>query len=83
MVPRKRAVTHDESHRSHRIGWLRAATLGANDGLISTSSPLLLGAESAHLGGASRTREAQRVAFWGAVAMGCTAAAGRLAGTFL
>jgi VIT1/CCC1 family predicted Fe2+/Mn2+ transporter len=25
-------------HRSHRVGWLRAAVLGANDGLISTSS---------------------------------------------
>lgn len=27
-----------EFHRGHRIGWLRAAVLGANDGLISTSS---------------------------------------------
>lgn len=27
-----------ENHRSDRVGWLRAATLGANDGLISTSS---------------------------------------------
>jgi vacuolar iron transporter family protein len=27
-----------EQHRSHRIGWLRAAVLGANDGLLSTSS---------------------------------------------
>lgn len=25
-------------HRSHRVGWLRAAVLGANDGLLSTSS---------------------------------------------
>jgi VIT1/CCC1 family predicted Fe2+/Mn2+ transporter len=37
---------HDESHRSHRLGWLRAATLGANDGLISTSS-LVVGVASA------------------------------------
>lgn len=29
---------HHELHRSDRIGWLRAAVLGANDGLISTSS---------------------------------------------
>ena len=29
---------HQELHRSERIGWLRAAVLGANDGLISTSS---------------------------------------------
>lgn len=31
-------MRHDESHRMHRIGWLRAAVLGANDGLISTAS---------------------------------------------
>ena len=31
-------MAHSEVHRSHRMGWLRAATLGANDGLISTSS---------------------------------------------
>ena len=35
-----------EFHRSQRIGWLRAATLGANDGLISTSS-LVVGVASA------------------------------------
>jgi VIT1/CCC1 family predicted Fe2+/Mn2+ transporter len=29
---------HDEEHRSHRSGWLRAAVLGANDGLVSTAS---------------------------------------------
>ncbi|MDP2958351.1 MAG: VIT family protein [Longimicrobiales bacterium] len=29
---------HVEGHRTHRIGWLRAAVLGANDGLLSTSS---------------------------------------------
>ncbi len=29
---------HSEFHRSENIGWLRAAVLGANDGLISTSS---------------------------------------------
>src|SRR4051812_16785885 len=27
-----------ELHRSHRIGWLRAAVLGANDGIVSTAS---------------------------------------------
>jgi VIT1/CCC1 family predicted Fe2+/Mn2+ transporter len=37
---------HGESHRSERMGWLRAATLGANDGLISTSS-LVVGVASA------------------------------------
>ena len=29
---------HDEIHRSHRAGWLRATVLGANDGLVSVSS---------------------------------------------
>jgi VIT1/CCC1 family predicted Fe2+/Mn2+ transporter len=29
---------HYERHRSHRIGWLRAAVLGANDGIVSTAS---------------------------------------------
>jgi len=37
---------HGESHRTGRIGWLRAAVLGANDGLISTSS-LVVGVASA------------------------------------
>jgi VIT1/CCC1 family predicted Fe2+/Mn2+ transporter len=31
-------MAHREFHRSEHIGWLRAAVLGANDGLISTSS---------------------------------------------
>jgi VIT1/CCC1 family predicted Fe2+/Mn2+ transporter len=29
---------HSESHRAERIGWLRAAVLGANDGIVSTAS---------------------------------------------
>ncbi len=29
---------HSESHRAHRIGWLRASVLGANDGVVSVSS---------------------------------------------
>ncbi|TAN67026.1 MAG: VIT family protein [Methylobacter sp.] len=29
---------HPEIHRTHRIGWLRAAVLGANDGIVSTAS---------------------------------------------
>ncbi|RPI67805.1 MAG: VIT family protein, partial [Ignavibacteriae bacterium] len=32
-----RAV-HTESHKAHRIGWLRASVLGANDGVVSVSS---------------------------------------------
>jgi VIT1/CCC1 family predicted Fe2+/Mn2+ transporter len=37
---------HTESHLVERIGWLRAAVLGANDGIISTAS-LILGVASA------------------------------------
>jgi VIT1/CCC1 family predicted Fe2+/Mn2+ transporter len=37
---------HNESHLVERIGWLRAAVLGANDGIISTAS-LILGVASA------------------------------------
>jgi len=32
---------HDESHLVSRIGWLRAAVLGANDGIVSTASLIL------------------------------------------
>ncbi|MBX3514824.1 MAG: VIT family protein [Xanthobacteraceae bacterium] len=41
-----RLKTHDESHLATRIGWLRAAVLGANDGIISTSS-LIVGVAAA------------------------------------
>src|SRR5580700_6907938 len=37
----------NERHRTSRIGWLRAAVLGANDGILSTSS-LVLGVAAAH-----------------------------------
>jgi VIT1/CCC1 family predicted Fe2+/Mn2+ transporter len=37
---------HRERHATHRIGWLRAAVLGANDGLLSTAS-LLVGVAAA------------------------------------
>ena len=39
-------IHHREIHRGHRTGWLRAAVLGANDGIVSTAS-LLLGVASA------------------------------------
>ncbi|HET7295868.1 MAG TPA: VIT family protein [Gemmatimonadales bacterium] len=38
--------THEERHRTERIGWLRAAVLGANDGIVSTAS-LVLGVATA------------------------------------
>ena len=40
------ARTHNEWHRSDRIGWLRAAVLGANDGIVSTAS-LVVGVAAA------------------------------------
>ena len=39
-------MRHIERHRTHRIGWLRAAVLGANDGIVSTAS-LVLGVAAA------------------------------------
>ena len=41
-----RITTHPERHRSERIGWLRAAVLGANDGIVSTAS-LIVGVAAA------------------------------------
>jgi len=35
------AVRHSERHRTERIGWIRAAVLGANDGIVSTASLVL------------------------------------------
>lgn len=40
---------HRESHRTSRIGWLRAAVLGANDGIVSTAS-LMVGVAAADVG---------------------------------
>lgn len=45
-------MIHNEMHRSHRVGWLRAAVLGANDGIVSTAS-LLIGVASAASGHAA------------------------------
>lgn len=39
-------MPHGERHRSDRIGWLRAAVLGANDGIVSTAS-LIVGVAAA------------------------------------
>lgn len=40
-------MSHHEAHRSHRVGWLRAAVLGANDGIVSTAS-LIIGVAAAN-----------------------------------
>jgi vacuolar iron transporter family protein len=42
-------VFHLEHHRTARIGWLRAAVLGANDGIVSTAS-LIVGVAASHAG---------------------------------
>ena len=46
------ALRHLERHRTKRIGWLRAAVLGANDGIVSTAS-LVLGVAAANASHAS------------------------------
>tara|TARA_E500000331_G_scaffold115998_1_gene113271 strand:+ start:8185 stop:8877 length:693 start_codon:yes stop_codon:yes gene_type:complete len=40
-------MIHYEDHRTHRVGWLRAAVLGANDGIVSTAS-LIVGVAAAN-----------------------------------
>jgi VIT1/CCC1 family predicted Fe2+/Mn2+ transporter len=47
-----RSRRHSEGHLTGRIGWLRAAVLGANDGIVSTAS-LILGVAAAHAGHAN------------------------------
>lgn len=47
MVKREMRMRHRELHRTDRIGWLRAAVLGANDGIVSTAS-LVVGVAAAH-----------------------------------
>jgi vacuolar iron transporter family protein len=41
-------MTYHEGHKSHRSGWLRAAVLGANDGIVSTAS-LIIGVAAANV----------------------------------
>jgi VIT1/CCC1 family predicted Fe2+/Mn2+ transporter len=40
-------MSHHELHKAHRVGWLRAAVLGANDGIVSTAS-LIIGVAAAN-----------------------------------
>jgi VIT1/CCC1 family predicted Fe2+/Mn2+ transporter len=64
-------MRHTELHRTAHIGWLRAAVLGANDGLISTSS-LVVGVAAAQT-----TRDPVLIAAWaGLVAGALSMAAG-------
>lgn len=48
-APAAQPARHRERHRVDRIGWLRAAVLGANDGLVSTAS-LVVGVAAANPG---------------------------------
>ncbi len=41
-------MAHRERHKTHHIGWLRAAVLGANDGILSTAS-LIVGVASSNV----------------------------------
>ena len=65
---------HDDSgehHKSHRIGWLRAAVLGANDGIVSTAG-LVIGVAAA----AAARSEIVTAGLAGAVAGAISMAAG-------
>jgi VIT1/CCC1 family predicted Fe2+/Mn2+ transporter len=42
----KEVIKRNHEHRAHRAGWLRAAVLGSNDGLVSTAS-LMIGVSAA------------------------------------
>jgi vacuolar iron transporter family protein len=64
-------VHHSEIHYSQRAGWLRAAVLGANDGLVSTAS-LLVGLAAAH----TQAWEMMVAGFAGLVAGAMSMAAG-------
>ncbi len=49
---KRSASRHSEYHRHSRVGWLRAAVLGANDGIVSTAS-LIVGVAAANVSHAS------------------------------
>lgn len=64
-------MRHSERHRTQRTGWLRAAVLGANDGIVSTAS-LVLGVAAAGTG----TRAVMLAGIAGLVAGAMSMAAG-------
>ena len=69
-------------HFVQRSNWLRAAVLGANDGILSTAS-LAIGIAAAKTGGSNIKKAVIRITFWGTAAMGITALAGYLFGVNL
>lgn len=64
-------------------GLLPAAGLAVGIGAVTLGLLLVLGGVAARVGGAPVARGAVRVAFWGVLAMGCSAAVGRLFGTIV
>lgn len=63
-----RLHAHPERHASSRIGWLRAAVLGANDGIVSTAS-LIVGVAAAHASRSSVLLAGVAALFAGAMSM--------------
>jgi len=63
-----RLHTHPERHASSRIGWLRAAVLGANDGIVSTAS-LIVGVAASEAGRSSVLIAGVAALFAGAMSM--------------
>lgn len=61
-------MRHAEYHRGERSGWLRAAVLGANDGIVSTAS-LVLGVAAAGAGGNAILLSATSALIAGAMSM--------------
>ena len=72
-------MSHVGAHRSHRVGLLRASVLGANDGIVSTSS-LIIGVASAGTSHNDILLAGLAGLVAGALAMALTAAVGRLFG---
>ena len=62
------AARHRERHRTDLIGWLRAAVLGANDGIVSTAS-VVLGVAAANAGHSSTAVAGVAVLVAGAMSM--------------
>ena len=63
-----RLHVHAENHASSRIGWLRAAVLGANDGIVSTSS-LIVGVAASEASRSSVLLAGVAALFAGAMSM--------------
>ena len=63
-------MRHTERHRTHRVGWLRAAVLGANDGIVSTAG-LIVGVAAAEASRSSVLVAGMAGLVAGAMSNGC------------